>query len=123
MVRKSILFVLICCILVSCSNSRLKYPTEKDTVDYFGDGTFQLLGGYDSSGKETLTLFDMSKPAVEDVVANNVVEYVKKKKFVYFFDDKKRYILLDVKTNDLSISTDLSSFSSDKQQIFKRLNK
>ncbi|MFC5527963.1 hypothetical protein [Cohnella yongneupensis] len=123
MVRKCILFLLIFLFLVSCSYSKHKYPNERDTVDSFGDGTFQLLGGYDANGQnKTLTLFDMSKNAVEDVVANDIVDYEEMKGFVYFIDDQKRYLLLNTKQNTVSISTELDSYTTEQQQIFKSIH-
>lgn len=103
-------------------NSKLKYSTEMDTVKYFGDGAFQLLGGYDSSGlTKTLTLIDMRVTnAVEAVVANNIVDYKEKQNYVYLIDDQRRYLLLNIQNNKLSISTELNSFSSEQNKYLRK---
>lgn len=59
----------------SGDNTKYKYPSGKDTVEYFGDGTFQILrGGPD----DPLILYNHLADPLEKAV-DNIVSYKIKK--------------------------------------------
>ncbi len=61
-VKKVILIITIALFFVvgsSCTNVKLKYDIWKDTVEYFGDGTYQILHGVDTNGESVESLSNL----------------------------------------------------------------
>lgn len=59
----------------SGDNTKYKYPSGKDTVEYFGDGTFQIFRG---GPHDPLILYNHLADPLENAV-DNIVSYKMKK--------------------------------------------
>ncbi|WP_127532962.1 hypothetical protein [Paenibacillus kobensis] len=126
MLQKSVIFILVCLILVSCSqtHTEYKYSKGKDTVKMFGDGTFELQRGYNFDEKrKIITLYNhQEQDILKKNVAENILSYKVEGEFAYFLDDTGRYLLLDIKRNEIKVSNDLSAYTQEQQQIFNSLH-
>lgn len=92
--KKCLMLMVIGLMLVSCSHSDKKYPPGKDTIRSFGDGTFELLRGYDfNNNRDVKTLYNHGeKDIVKRNVAQNIVTFKLEGDYVYLLDDQQRFI-------------------------------
>ncbi|MGW8958370.1 hypothetical protein [Paenibacillus sp. NPDC055715] len=103
-------------LLNSGDNTIYKYPSGKDTVEYFGDGTFQILrGGPD----DPLILYNHLADPTENTV-DNIVSYKIEKNIVYLVGEKS-FIKLDSSTNTYKQKKQISDFTSEDREIFNEL--
>ncbi|WP_025683289.1 hypothetical protein [Paenibacillus maysiensis] len=103
-------------LLNSGDNTIYKYPSGKDTVEYFGDGTFQIFrGGPD----DPLILYNHLADPTENTV-DNIVSYKIKKNIVYVVGEKS-FIKLDSSTNTYEQKKRISDFTSEDREIFNKL--
>lgn len=75
-----LMFILIFC--TNCSNG-IKYPSGKDTVHLFGDGTFQIC---QSGGDDDMTLF-----YINDGIIDNVTDIHQAEEKVYIIGTIRNY--------------------------------
>jgi hypothetical protein len=115
-----IIITIIASILISCEKSGYtrNFPSGKDTMKYFGDGTFQILR--DSENKTNELFNNRSDNTFNRVVEPNVKDYVQIKEKVYVFGEKG-YTILNLDTFDVKQSQSLDGFSEEEQKIFKDL--
>lgn len=97
-------------------HTKYKYPSGKDTVEYFGDGTFQILrGGRDNC----LILYNHLAAPLEKAVGN-IVSYKIEKNIVYLVGENS-FIKLDSSTNTYEQKKRISDFTSEDREIFNEL--
>lgn len=118
---RRILPVLLCiCILflgTGCTPE--KYPSGRDTVESFGDGTFQILRGPD----RILSLRDESKPQYNGrVIESNVLSYRRKGEFVYVIGESG-YTVLNYETGEVRKHTSLDELPDQEQKVFRKMLK
>lgn len=142
----SVILIIVLSRFGACGNG-LKYDQWKDTIEAFGDGTYQLLHqSFNGKNEKILTNCKYS-----ECVATEIEGYEKSKNFVYFkgkYYSKNVYCKLDVENNilwyfaeeneeDLMIShldemisdghmeiiKSLDEFSNEDMEIFNRLKK
>lgn len=142
----SVILIIVLSRFGACGNG-LKYDQWKDTIEAFGDGTYQLLHqNFNGKNEKILTNCKYS-----ECVATEIEGYEKSKNFVYFkgkYYSKNVYCKLDVENNilwyfveeneeDLMIShldemisdghmeiiKSLDEFSNEDMEIFNRLKK
>lgn len=75
-------------------HTNYKYPSGKDTVEYFGDGTFQIFRG---GPHDSLILYNHLADPLENTV-DNIVSYKIEKNIVYLVGENS-FIKLDSSTN------------------------
>ncbi|AOK92888.1 hypothetical protein [Paenibacillus polymyxa] len=97
-------------------NTKYKYPSGKDTVEYFGDGTFQILRG---GPQDPLILYNHLADPLEKAV-DNIVSYKIKKNIVYVVGENS-FIKLDSSTNTYVKKKRISDFTSNDREIFNKL--
>ncbi|MEJ3719657.1 hypothetical protein WGM54_16740 [Paenibacillus polymyxa] len=97
-------------------NTKYKYPSGKDTVEYFGDGTFQI---YRGGPHDPLILYNHLADPPENTV-DNIVSYKIKKNIVYVVGEKS-FIKLDSSTNTYEQKKPISDFTSKDREIFNKL--
>ncbi|WCM59188.1 hypothetical protein [Paenibacillus polymyxa] len=126
MKRKYIFILILIAILVTTTtlillvnsgdNTKYKYPSGKDTVEYFGDGTFQIFrGGRDNC----LILYNHLAAPTENAV-DNIVSYKIEKNIVYLVGENS-FIKLDSNTNMYEQKKRISDFTSKDREIFNKL--
>lgn len=92
-----------------------KHPAGKDTVDSFGDGTFQIV----ILGDGTKGLVNLDK-VLDMVIVNNIKKYKKINGLLYVIGNGE-YAILDYKTGEISKFKELSDFSLGDRRLFERL--
>ncbi len=97
-------------------NTKYKYPSGKDTVEYFGDGTFQI---YRGGPHDPLILYNHLADSLENTV-DNIVSYKIKKNIVYVVGENS-FIKLDSSTNTYEQKKRISDFTSKDREIFNKL--
>ncbi|MBU9706572.1 hypothetical protein KSP24_06465 [Paenibacillus sp. AK121] len=97
-------------------NTKYKYPSGKDTVEYFGDGTFQI---YRGGPHDPLILYNHLADPLENTV-DNIVSYKIKKNIVYVVGENG-FIKLDSSTNTYEQKKRISDFTSKDREIFNKL--
>ncbi|MEK5374177.1 MULTISPECIES: hypothetical protein [Paenibacillus] len=97
-------------------NTKYKYPSGKDTVEYFGDGTFQILRG---GPEDPLILYNHLADPLEKAV-DNIVSYKIKKNIVYVVGENG-FIKLDSSTNTYVKKKRISDFTPNDREIFNKL--
>ncbi|MDQ0046036.1 hypothetical protein J2T18_000308 [Paenibacillus polymyxa] len=100
----------------SGDNTKYKYPSGKDTVEYFGDGTFQIFRG---GPHNSLILYNHLANPLENAV-DNIVSYKIKKNIVYLVGENS-FIKLDSSTNTYEQKKQISDFTSKDREIFNKL--
>ena len=95
--------------------NKTDYNIERDTVEAFGKGRFQLLrvGGIKS-------LYDCKEM---QTIAYGITRYRKIKEKVYIVSEKEGYTILNYQTEEYSQSYNIGDFSHEEQDIFNNLNK
>ncbi|MMZ58328.1 hypothetical protein D1872_203040 [compost metagenome] len=97
-------------------NTTYKYLSGKDTVEYFGDGTFQIFrGGRDNC----LILYNHLAAPTENAV-DNIVSYKIKKNIVYVVGENS-FIKLNSDTNTYEQKKRISDFTPKDREIFNKL--
>ncbi|MEC4566183.1 hypothetical protein L8C07_09525 [Paenibacillus sp. CMAA1739] len=100
----------------SGDDTKYKYPSGKDTVEYFGDGTFQIFrGGPD----DPLILYNHLAAPTENTV-DNIVSYKIKNNIVYVVGENS-FIKLDSSTNTYVKKKRISDFTPKDREIFNEL--
>ncbi|KAF6575316.1 hypothetical protein JDW19_03935 [Paenibacillus polymyxa] len=97
-------------------NTNYKYPDGKDTVEYFGDGTFQILRG----GRDNCLILYNHLAAPTEKAVDNIVSYKIKKNIVYMVGENG-FIKLDSSTNTYVKKKRISDFTSEDREIFNKL--
>ncbi|MCP3806388.1 hypothetical protein NLX78_03995 [Paenibacillus sp. Lou8.1] len=100
----------------SGDNTKYKYPSGKDTVEYFGDGTFQIFRG---GPHDPLILYNHLADPLENAV-DNIVSYKIKKNIVYVVGENG-FIKLDSSTNTYEQKKRINDFTSKDREIFNKL--
>ncbi|KJD43920.1 hypothetical protein [Paenibacillus terrae] len=100
----------------SGDNTKYKYPSGKDTVEYFSDGTFQIFRG---GPHYPLILYNHLADPLEKAV-DNIVSYKIKKNIVYLVGENS-FIKLDSSTNTYEQKKRISDFTSKDREIFNKL--
>ena len=98
--KKLLIIVLICALLVLprlCGNSEIKHSPGRDTVNLFGDGSFQMLKGADKS----IGLFHYSGGGPIIGTVENFCEVERKVYVVGYLCDLKQYGLINLDTNKI----------------------
>ncbi|MMZ62412.1 hypothetical protein D1872_246190 [compost metagenome] len=97
-------------------NTNYKYPDGKDTIEYFGDGTFQILRG----GRDNCLILYNHLAAPTEKAVDNIVSYKIKKNIVYMVGENG-FIKLDSSTNTYEKKKRISDFTSKDREIFNKL--
>ncbi|WDZ63687.1 hypothetical protein MF628_08910 [Paenibacillus polymyxa] len=97
-------------------NTNYKYPDGKDTVEYFGDGTFQILRG----GRDNCLILYNHLAAPTEKAVDNIVSYKIEKNIVYLVGENS-FIKLDSNTNTYEQKKRISDFTSKDREIFNKL--
>ncbi|WP_179033011.1 hypothetical protein [Paenibacillus kribbensis] len=100
----------------SGDHTKYKYPSGKDTVEYFGDGTFQIFRG---GPHDPLILYNHLADPLENTV-DNVVSYEIENNIVYVVGENS-FIKLDSSTNTYEQKKRISDFTSEDREIFNKL--
>ncbi|MDH2331808.1 hypothetical protein [Paenibacillus polymyxa] len=93
-----------------------KYPYGKDTLEFFGDGTFQI---YRGGAGEPPILYTHQIEAPNSVI-DNVLSYKIEKNIVYVVGENG-FIKLDSSTNTYEQKKRISDFTSKDREIFNKL--
>ncbi|MBP3361079.1 MAG: hypothetical protein J6N52_09525 [Clostridia bacterium] len=100
--KQIILIVLMTVMLAissSCDNSELKYEVGKDTVDYFGDGTYQVIHQVNKSGDSIEIL---SNQEYKQCMLTTIDKYKNSGDKVYFtgkYYENNACCVVDINTN------------------------
>ncbi|WP_431087899.1 hypothetical protein [Paenibacillus sp. 8b26] len=101
----------------SGDNTIRKYPYGKDTLEFFGDGTFQIYRGGGSDEPPILYTHQIEAPYS---VIDNVLSYKIEKNIVYVAGENS-FIKLDSSTNTYEQKKRISDFTSKDREIFNKL--
>lgn len=94
-----------------------KYPYGKDTLEFFGDGTFQIYRGGGAGEPPILYTHQIEAP---NSVIDNVLSYKIEKNIVYVVGENG-FIKLDSSTNTYEQKKRISDFTSKDREIFNKL--
>ncbi|MGR6763235.1 hypothetical protein ACU1JV_15460 [Paenibacillus sp. T2-29] len=94
-----------------------KYPYGKDTLEFFGDGTFQIYRGGGSGDPPILYTHQIEAP---NSVIDNVLSYKIEKNIVYVVGENG-FIKLDSSTNTYEQKKRINDFTSKDREIFNKL--
>lgn len=98
-------------------NTNYKYPSGKDTVEYFGDGTFQIYSGGGAGEPPILYTHQIEAP---NSVIDNVLSYKIEENIVYVVGENS-FIKLNSSTNTYEQKKRISDFTSEDREIFNEL--
>lgn len=118
--KKLILVIFISLVLIITIHSLyvkcfIKYPSGKDTLAHFGNGTYQIF-----SGAEEYVLFNVKRQMtiVEDVYRYKII-----KNNVYIFGFNPRYTILNYKEHKIEHFLSLNEMPEDIKKIFKDIKR
>ncbi|MGF9643997.1 hypothetical protein AAIH69_13400 [Paenibacillus sp. MABNS29] len=94
-----------------------KYPYGKDTLEFFGDGTFQIYRGEGAGDPPILYTHQIEAP---NSVIDNVLSYKIEENIVYVVGENS-FIKLDSSTNTYVKKKRITDFTSKDREIFNRL--
>ncbi|OBA06220.1 hypothetical protein A9P44_04750 [Paenibacillus polymyxa] len=94
-----------------------KYPYGKDTLEFFGDGTFQIYRGEGAGEPPILYTHQIEAP---NTVIDNVLSYKIEENIVYVVGENS-FIKLDSSTNTYKQKKRISDFTSEDREIFNEL--
>ncbi|KZE66694.1 hypothetical protein AV545_03460 [Paenibacillus jamilae] len=94
-----------------------KYPYGKDTLEFFGDGTFQIYRGEGAGEPPILYTHQIEAP---NTVIDNVLSYKIEENIVYVVGENS-FIKLDSSTNTYVKKKRISDFTSEDREIFNEL--
>ena len=118
-----ILITVMCFSFTSCQN--VKYQSGRDTIDIFGDGTYQILQAPippDESGNSKPTyVYALYNNDTESVIEDNVIEYLQIKQNIYTFGDRG-YTVLNYETGKITQEKLLKDIPDKYQEIFSNEN-
>ncbi|GMB07384.1 hypothetical protein [Thermolongibacillus altinsuensis] len=118
--KKLMISLLITVTLISlfvCQSKDYKYEPGKDTVDIFGDGTYQILRIVDENLKEHKSLYNNEK---QESIIENVLNYKEHKSLLYVVGDDK-YTIVNYIANKVKQYDDMKSIPKSDKGIFKEL--
>jgi thioredoxin-related protein len=118
--KKLIIFLLLIQIFISlfgCQSKNFKYGPGKDTVEIFGDGTYQILRIVDEDLKEHKVLYNNEK---QESVVENVLDYKEHKSLLYVVGDNK-FTVLDYEKNKVKQYKNIQEIPDKDREIFKTL--
>lgn len=106
--------------VAGCQDSDLKYSVGKDTIDFFGDGTFSIDRAGDGKTKmlRNHAETDVSKTFVE----TNVMHYKQIDQKVYVIG-QTAYTVVDLQTGQFEKHENLNQFNEQDQERFRELKK
>ena len=94
-----IILIIIMSIICSSCNNELKYEVGKDTIEYFGDGTYQIIHQVDKSGHSVEIL---SNQEYKQCVLTAIDKHGQTGDNVFFvgkYYENTVYCVIDVNTN------------------------
>ncbi|TQR98552.1 hypothetical protein FKV70_10180 [Paenibacillus ottowii] len=94
-----------------------KYPYGKDTLEFFGDGTFQIYRGEGAGEPPILYTHQIEAP---NTVIDNVLSYKIEENIVYVVGENS-FIKLDSSTNTYVKKKRISDFTPKDREIFNEL--
>lgn len=94
-----------------------KYPYGKDTLEFFGDGTFQIYRGGGAGDPPILYTHQIEAP---NSVIDNVLSYKIEENIVYVVGENS-FIKLDSSTNTYVKKKRISDFTPNDREIFNKL--
>lgn len=106
-----ILLIILISMIVFLENDKVKYSSGKDTVESFGNGTFQILKGPDKK----ISLVDVEK---NNNIEEEIKDYKKIKNKIYIFG-KIGYTVVDFNLNEIKQYKASSDFPGWKNFMIK----
>ncbi len=103
--KNNLFFSLVLCLiflLSACNNVSIKHGAGKDTKDFFGDGTYQVLHQTDKSGSHIEQLFNCE---YNQCFLTEIYGYLQNDNYVYLagnYNNRNAYCKLNVKNNFLT---------------------
>ncbi|MEH7305483.1 hypothetical protein [Neobacillus drentensis] len=113
MKKISIAFLLINLFIISGCSNDYKYPPGKDTVEIYGDGTYQILSG---------DTYSLSNVETQENPEENVYKYKEEKPLVYVIG-KSGYTLLNYKTGKIKKYKRMDEIPAKQLKVFMELSK
>ncbi|MFE4569798.1 hypothetical protein [Paenibacillus chitinolyticus] len=126
MARKNRMIILVLVVLMIIfgavmvlKDGKERFPSGKDTVESFGDGTFQILRGY-VDNKQVDSLFNYNMDILEQVVEKNIKNYKVKDRMLYVLGDEG-YTRINIQTYEVKKSKSLDDFNHEDAKIFENI--
>ncbi|SMQ81532.1 hypothetical protein SAMN05444673_4365 [Bacillus sp. OV166] len=107
-----VLIISLITIISGCSND-YKYPPGKDTVEIYGDGTYQILSG------ETMTLANVE---TQEIPEENVYKYKEVKPMVYLIGESG-YTILNYQTGKIIKYKNMDEIPEKQKKVFIEITK
>lgn len=109
---KIIVLFIVLSMVLGCT--KVKYQPGRDTHEFFGDGTFQIL----SSSRRMVLVNNDKLQNVE----TNVYKYRDINPFVYVIGEKG-FTLIDYKNKTVKQNSQIEYFSTEEKEIFNEIEK
>ncbi|HWO75876.1 MAG TPA: hypothetical protein VNM69_08220 [Bacillus sp. (in: firmicutes)] len=114
----SLLLTLTLISLFGCQSKDYKYVPGKDTIEIFGDGTYQILRVVDENNKEFKVLYNVEK---QEEIVKNVLAYKEHNSLLYVVGEDGNYTVLDYNKNKITQYSNIEMIPEGDRGIFNEL--